>query len=156
MQLPPPNQYEPPLPEEERAPPDYKWDPDFPGTLKPGTVEDNYPLARVLASDVYENMVYEELDMDERCQDLFEPDEDFLEWLMKEGRLIPRNTENEDIEMEPDSQMDGITEDELGYGDDDSKMIAYYSRQGEGSVEGSSSDFGGFSESSADVVDAGF
>lgn len=155
MQLPPPDQYEPPLADSDLPPPDYKWDPDFPGTLKPGTVEDNFPLHSVLSSDVYENMKYEELDMDERCPDLFEPDEDLLEWLAKEGRLIGCDTENEDMEMESDAQIDGIADDELGYGDDDSKMIAYYTRQGEGSVEGASPDFGGFSESSADV-DPGF
>lgn len=155
MQLPPPGQEGPPLAEADRGPPEYKWDPDFPGTLKPGTVEDNFPLHRVLSSDVYENMVYQELDMDERCQEIFEPDDDLLEWLAKEGRLIPRDANNDDLDLDVDTHISSMSDDDLDFADDDSKMIAYYSRQGEGSTTGASSDFGGFSESSVDV-DAGF
>ncbi len=156
MQLPPPgSHWEPPLTAEQRGPENYKWDPNFPGTLKPGTCEDNWPLADVLASGVYERMVYQEFDTDECKPVIAEPDEDLLEWLAREGRLIPRDVSEDEFDVEPDRHTVGITEEDLEYGDDDGKMLAYYSRQGEGSAAGSSTDFGGFSESFTDA-DAGF
>lgn len=148
-----------PLSAKDAGPVGYKWNANYPGTLKPGLVEDNYPLQRVLDSDVYENMVYDEFDWDERVADIFEPDEDLLEWLDKKGRLIPRNANNDDFDMEVINGELGttMTEDDLdGYADDDSKMIAYYSKQSEGSAVGSSPDFGGFSESSSSDYGAGF
>lgn len=150
MQIPPFGQEEPPLTKEERGPPDYKWDPNFPGTMKPGQVEDNFPLRKVLESDVYERMEYQELDADERDPHIFEPDEDLLEWLARHGRLIPRGASDDEFEMEAERQISGITEEDLDFADDDSQMIAYYSRQGEGTATGSSPDFGGFSESYSD------
>lgn len=132
------------------GPPAYKWDPNFPGTLKPGSVDENYPLRAVLESDVYDNMVYEELDMDDRTPFVFPPEEDLLEWLAKEGRLLPRDVPEDEFDSEAEKQISGITEEDLEFADDDSKMIAYYSRQGEGSAAGASSDFGGFAESSVD------
>lgn len=155
MQLPPSTHLEPPLSEDQLGPPNYKWDPAYPGTLKPGTVDDNYPLRRVLDSDVYENMKYEELDIDERTPRVFAPEEDLLQWLSKQGRLLPRGMSDEEFDSEADRQISGITEEDLDFADDDSKMIAYYSKQGEGSAAGSGADFGGFSESSADS-EAGF
>lgn len=146
----PPPYYNPPLHEDDQPPPNYKWNPNFPGTMKPGLTPDNFPLEKVLASDVIDRMVYEEIDMDARTRHIFAPDDDLLEWIAKKGRLIPSDVANEDIEMEPDTQLEGITEEDLDYADDDSKMIAYYSKQGEGSATGSSFDFGGFSESSMD------
>lgn len=151
MQLPPATQPEPPLSPEQVGPPDYKWDPAFPGTLKPGSVEDNYPLHKVLESDVYENMVYEELDMDDLSPVVFQPEEDLLEWLAKEGRLLPRGMTDDEFESEAEMQISGMSEEDLEFADDDSKMIAYYSRQGEGSAAGASADFGGFAESSSDI-----
>lgn len=152
----PPKHYQLPLTDEEKLSANYNWDPSYPGTLKPGTVPDNYPLEDVLNSDVYEKMVYEELDVDERHPSIYEQqlDEDFLDWLEKAGRLIPRDSEDEDMfESETDEQVSGITEDDLDYGDDDSKMIAYYSRQGD--VSSPDFEFGSFSESTFDY-DAGY
>lgn len=152
----PPKHYDLPLTDDEKISPDYEWDPAHPGTLKPGTVPDNYPLEDVLNSDVYEKMVYEELDVDERHPSIYaqELEEDFLEWLEKAGRLIPRDSEDEDMfESEADTQVSGISEDDLDYADDDSKMIAYYSRQGD--VSSSDPEFGSFSESTFDY-DAGY
>lgn len=156
-QIPPPNGYwEPPLSEEQRGPPRYAWDPTFPGTLKPGSVDDNFPLEKVLASDVYRRMEYVEMDIDERTPQVFPPDEDFLEWLAREGKLLPRGLSDDEFDTEAEKQMTGITEEDLEFADDDSKMLAYYSRQGEGSAAGASSDFGGFSESSASDATTGF
>ena len=149
-QLPPASHEEPPLTDEQKGPPGYKWNPDYPGTLKPGSVEDNYPLWRVLESDVYEKMQYEERDLDERDPIIFEPDEDLLHWLAEQGRLLPRGMSEEEFEMQAETQISGMTEEELDYADDDSKMIAYYSKQGEGTAAGASSDFGGFADSSAE------
>lgn len=158
MQIPPnPELFEGvPFPKRDQAPPEYRWDPTFPGTLKPGLVEDNFPLDKVLESDVYERMVYDEFDMDERVADIIEPEEDLLEWLAKKGRLIPKDAEDNDFELDAETQIatSGDAEEMDGFADDDSKMIAYYSRQSEGSAEGASLDFGGFSESSD--YDAGF
>lgn len=156
MLIPPkPNRdVEPPLTPEQKGPPEYKWNPDYPGTLKPGSVDDNYPLSKVLESDVYDNIVYEELDMYEREPQIFEVDEDLLEWLAKQGRLIPRGAENdEEFETEMEKQVNGITEEDLEFGEDDSRMIAYYSRQGEGSAMGAGNDYGGLADSE---YDAGF
>lgn len=148
MQLPPATNYwEPPLTEAQKGPAEYKWDPNYPGTLKPGLSEDNYPLEDVLNSGVYENMVFEETDMDDRTPLVFPLQEDLLEWLAKEGRLIPKDAADEDLDVEAEKQIKGITEEDLEYNDDDDKMIAYYSKQGEGSALGASNDFGGFSES---------
>lgn len=149
MLIPPkPNKdIEPPLSPEQVGPPEYKWDPNFPGTLKPGLVDDNYPLSEVLESGVYENMKYEELDMDGREPQIFELEEDLLEWLSKQGRLISRDAEDDDeFETDVEKQMNGITEEDLEFRDDDSRMIAYYSKQGEGSAMGTGSDFGGFAD----------
>lgn len=151
MQIPPPGHVEPPLTPEEKGPPGYKWNPDYPGTLKPGLAPDNFPLEEVLSSGVYERMEYQELEMDEKDMTIFAPDEDLLEWLAKEGRLIPRGASDDEFETEAERQISGITEEDLDFADDDSKMIAYYSRQGEGSSAGASPDFGGFSESSGDT-----
>lgn len=152
MQLPPDTHEEPPLTRDQLGPVNYKWDPDYPGTLKPGSVDDNYPLRRVLESDVYENMVYEELDIDERSPYVYPPEEDMLQWLAREGRLLPREMTDDEFDSEVDKQISGITAEDLEFADDDSKMIAYYSRQGEGSAAGASSDFGGFSEGAGDNV----
>lgn len=151
----PPAHYNVPLSDEDKGPKGYKWDPNYPGTLKPGSVPDNYPLEDVLNSDVYENIVYEEWDIDERHPSIYEQqvDEDFLEWLDKQGRLIPRDSEDEDM-FEPEAGTQAsIPEDDLDYADDDSKMIAYYSRNSNGAS--SDFDFGGFSESTFDY-DAGY
>lgn len=113
--------------------------------MKPGLVEDNYPLKDVMESEVYNNMVYDEFDMDERCCDICEPDLDFLEWLSKEGRLIPREAENDEIEMEPDAQLTEFSEDDMDY-NDDSKMIAYYSRQTDENATSTDFEFSGFSD----------
>ncbi|CAN8073549.1 unnamed protein product [Agarophyton chilense] len=153
MQIPPPDFEEPPLTALQKGPPGYRWNPDFPGTLKPGLEPDNYPLEEVMNSGVYERMEYTELDIDERDTRIFEPDEDFLEWLAKKGRLIPRGASDEEFETEAQRQISGITEEDLDFGDDDNRMIAYYSRQGEGTAQGAGQDFGGFSEP---AVDAGF
>lgn len=150
MQLPPASHFEPPLSEEQRGPPDYKWDPAYPGTMKPGSVDDNYPLQRVLDSDVYEVMQYEELDIDDRTPRVFIPGEDMLHWLSNQGRLMPKDISDQDFELEAEKQMSAITEEDLEYGDDDTKMIAYYSKQGQGSAAGSGADFGGFADSSGD------
>lgn len=145
MQLPPKSHvdlYEPPLSDEQKGPPDYKWDPNYPGTLKPGSVDDNYPLKRVLESDVYENMKYEELDIDERTPIVFEPEEDLLQWLAQQGRLLPRGLSDDEFDVEAERQMSGITEEDLEFADEDSKTIAYYSRQqGDGNSTAASGDF---------------
>lgn len=157
MQLPPEafKKREPELSPEQRGPPDYNWNPDYPGTLKPGSVPDNFPLEKVLESDVYKNMVYQELDIDERDGEIFPLEEDLLEWMAKEGRLMSRGSDEEDGDGDVDKQITGITEEDLDYGEDDSRMIAYYSKQGEGNTAGASSDFGGFAESTGDL-DGGF
>lgn len=150
MQLPPPAQreLEPGLTEEQRGPEGYKWNPDFPGTLKPGTCADNFPLEDVLASGVYERMKYEEVDTDECRPVVHKPDVDLLEWLSREGRLIARDADEEDLEQTTTEVVD----EDLEFADDDDKMLAYYSRQREGSAAGASADFGGFSESSTDTA----
>lgn len=152
MQLPPASHVErcePPYSEDQIGPPDYKWDPAYPGTLKPGTVDDNFPLKRCLESDVYDNMKYEEYDIDERTPRVFAPEEDLLQWLSQQGRLLPRGLSDDEFDTEAEKQMSGITEEDLEFADDDSKMIAYYSKQGEGSAAGASADFGGFAEPAA-------
>lgn len=155
MQLPPPGIYDVPLSDEDIETPEYRWQQEFPGTLKPGLVDDNFPLQRVLDSGVYKNMVYDEFDMDERYADIFEPDEDLLEWLAKEGRLIARDAGDEEFDTEAETQISSIADDDLDYADDDSKMLAYYSRQSGRSSFGADLDFGGFSESTTDY-DSGF
>lgn len=155
MQLPPAAHEEPPLTDEEKGPPGYVWNPDFPGTLKPGTVNDNFPLEKVLASDVYERMQYEELEMDEIQTHIFQPDQDILQWLAENKRLLPRGVSDEEFETEAERQISGITEEDLDYGEEDEKMIQYYYKQGEGNSAGAGTDFGGFAESSTDAT-AGF
>lgn len=151
MQLPPTSQPNPPISEADQGPAGYEWDEDYPGTLKPGKEPDNYPLEEVMASEVYELMEYQELDIDERDPHIFPPDDDFLEWLAREGKLLPRGASEAEFDTEADKQISGITEDDLDFADDDSKMIAYYSRQGEGSAAGTSNDFGGMADSVADT-----
>jgi hypothetical protein len=150
MQLPPnPAAWpEPPLTEEQLGPDTYKWDPAFLGTLHPGIGEpDCFPLDEVMSSGVYERMKYQELDRYERSPELFDPDEDLLEWLVGVDRLLPRDIDDAELEMEVEKQIAGITEEDLEFGEEDSRTLAYYSKQGEGSSLGSSSDFGGLAES---------
>lgn len=151
MQLPPDHETRevPPLDEDQRGPEDYDWDPNFPGTLRPGrALDDCFPLEEVMNSGVYERMVYQELDMYAICDEIHKPDEDMLEFLAKEGRLLG---DDGDLEMEAERQVVGVTEEDLDFSDEDDKMLAYYSKQGEGSSVGASSDFGGIAESSIDV-----
>lgn len=120
-------------------------------------MDDNFPLERVLESDVYKNMVFDEFDMDERVAEIVEPDDDLLEWLDRNNRLIPRDATTDDYDLDSaDAQMAALTEDDLDYADDDSKMIEYYSKQSEGAQSGTSLDFGGFSDSGSTDGDAGF
>lgn len=150
MQIPPDveTRFEPPLTEDHLGPPEYKWNPDFPGTIAPGIGQDDcFPLEQVLNSGVYENMVFEELDMYERTPEIFTPDEDLLEWLDKQGRLLNEDSEDWKLDSDVEKQIAGVTEDDLDFSDDDDKMLAYYSRQGEGSSIGSGQDFGGIAES---------
>lgn len=157
MQIPPDyeTRFEPPLTEEHLGPPGYKWDPDYPGTMAPGIgQEDRFPLQEMLDSGVYENMVYEELDMYERTSEIFKPDEDLLEWLGHQGRLITEDSDDWVFDTDTEKQTAGVTEEDLDYADDDEKMLAYYSRQGEGSAIGSGQDFGGIAESG--IVDTSF
>lgn len=145
MQIPPDwkTRPEPPLDELQVGPPDYTWDPTFPGTLKPGNkLDDCFPLQTVLDSKVYERMVYQELDMYDICEDIHTPDDDLLAWLSREGRLLG-GEEDEDEE----GTKTGVAEEELDFSEEDDKMLAYYSKQGEGSSVGASSDFGGMAES---------
>jgi hypothetical protein len=136
---------EPPLDEDQRGPVGYVWDPNFPGTLKPGLkLDDCFPLEVVLDSEVYERMVYQELDKYAICPEIHSPDEDLLEWLAKEGKLL---VEDEELEDEAQRQVMGVTEEDLDFSEEDDKMLAYYSKQGEGSSLGASSDFGGIAES---------
>lgn len=151
MQLPPLDFEEPPLSPSERAPEGYVWNPDYPGTLKPGSEQDNFPLEKVLASGVYDRMVYEEIDMDDCTPQVYPLAVDMLHWLAEQGRLLPREMTDDEFDTETEKQISGITEEDLEFADDDSKMIAYYSKQGEGTATGAGPDFGGFSESSADV-----
>ena len=150
MQLPPFPQEEPPLTEEEAGPEGYKWNPDFPGTLKPGSEPDNFPLDKVLASGVYERMEYQEIDMDDCTPEVFPLEEDMLEWLVKQGRMLPRGVSEDEFDTEAERQITGITEEDLEFADDDSKMIAYYSKQGDGGL----SAFGPFGE--GDYNNSGF
>lgn len=101
-------------------------------------------------------MVYDEFDMDERVAEIVEPDEDLLEWLDRNNRLIPHDAPTDDFDLDSDPQMTVLTEDDLNYADDDSKMIEYYSKQSEGAQTGTSLDFGGFSDSGSRDYDAGF
>lgn len=139
MQLPPPDilALEPLLPKEMAGPPDYKWDPDFPGTIKPGQCEDNFPLEDVLNSGVYERMKYDERDIDECAPVIHEPDEDLLQWLAKEGRLLPRDVDiaNNDEVLAMKGGVATVAEEDLADfnnntgEEDDKSMLAYYSRQ---------------------------
>jgi hypothetical protein len=150
MQLPPhPAAWtEPPLTEEQRGPDTYIWDPNYVGTMHPGLGEpDCFPLDEVMTSGVYERMVYQELDRYERSPEIFQPDEDLLEWLVTVDRLLPRGMDDAELEMEAEKQVAGITEEDLEFGEEDSRTLAYYSRQGEGSSLGASPDFGGLAES---------
>lgn len=99
-------------------------------------------------------MVYDEFDMDERVAEIVEPDDDLLEWLDRNNRLIPRDATTDDFDLESEAAQ--MTDDDLDYTDDDSKMIEYYLKQSEGADTGTSLDFGGFSDSSPTDSDAGF
>lgn len=143
MQRPPASQVElqPELPEGMRAPEGYKWDPDFPGTIKPGLSDDNYPLDEILQSGVYERMKYEEKDIDACEPIVHKTDEDLLEWLKKLGRLLPR-----DADVGDDAVAEALAVADDDDNDEDKAMLAYYSRQRDGApTEG---DFGGMSDSS--------
>jgi hypothetical protein len=150
MQLPPnPAAWpEPPLTPEQIGSELYKWDPTYPGTMSPGIGEpDCFPLDEVMNSGVYERMVYQELDMYDRSPEIYQPDADLLEWLVKTDRILPRDMDDAELEMEAEKQIVGITEEDLDFGDEDARTLAYYSRQGEGASYGASPDFGGLAES---------
>lgn len=148
MQIPPKDirDIEPPLSADMAGPDTYKWDPNYPGTIKPGTHPENFPLADVLASGVYERMYYTEVDYDDCEPVIHEPDEDLLEWIAKQGRLLPRDEDGDEPTVNvPDPES--LAEDDLDFEqDDDKSMLEYYSRQRDGAAD--SSDFGGVSESS--------
>jgi hypothetical protein len=139
---------EPPLNPVQRGPEGYTWDPSYPGTMHPGIAQDDcFPLASVLESGVYERMEYQELDMYERSPEIFTVDDDLLDWLAREGRFLERGAEDGDLDADSDKMVAGVTEEDLDFADDDDKMLAYYSKQGEGSAVGAGSDFGGVADS---------
>jgi hypothetical protein len=118
--------------------------------MHPGIQQDDcFPLAEALASGVYDRIQFQELDLYERSSELFKIDEDLLEWLARENRFLSSDGDSDDLEADADKQLAGVTEEDLDFADDDDKMLAYYSKQGEGSAVGAGSDFGGLADSSS-------
>lgn len=132
MQLPPASAFQPPLTEEMQPPENYTWDPDFPGTLKPGKVPDNFPIQAVLDSGVFDNMKFQELDEDERDGDMTPLSDDLLEFLAANGRLLDEATEAEAGEGPARGRMAG---EELDFGgDEEDKVLQLYSRSASAAV----------------------
>ena len=145
-------EYIPPLTEEQKPHESYKWNPNYPGSLKPGG-EDCFPLDEVMNSGVLENMIFDERDIDERPSEIFEVEEDLLEWLAKENRLLPSGSVEDEWEMEAEQASSGVTMEDLQFGDQEDRTLAYYLQHGEGTAIGESSDFGGVSDSSSELAD---
>ncbi|GAB0495729.1 hypothetical protein MMPV_007034 [Pyropia vietnamensis] len=132
MQLPPASAFQPPLAEELQPPKGYTWDPNFPGTLKPGMVPDNFPIQSVLESGVFENMAFRELDEDERDGDMTPLSDDLLEFLAVNGRLLDEATEAETADGNVVSRLPG---EELDFGgDEEDKVLQLYSRSASAAV----------------------
>ena len=108
------------VPEQEKPFADYVWDPDFPGTFKPGTRGENYDLDVVLEMwKDKENPACMELPQDELWQVPLAPPEDILSWLGRIGLLEEEEAEEEE---EISSRGDSLLDDEFDL-DDDSQLL---------------------------------
>jgi len=126
MQLPPSTAFQPPLTPEMLPPKNYTWSPDFPGTLKPGLVPDNFPISQVLESGVYDNMKFQELEADDRDGDMTPLNDDLLEFMAVNGRLLDEEAEAETGEGGARGRLVG---EELDFGgDEEDKVLQLYSR----------------------------
>lgn len=132
MQLPPASAFQPPLTEDMKPPENYTWDSDFPGTLKPGKVPDNFPIQAVLDSGVFDKMMFQELDEDERDGDMTPLSDDLLEFMAVNGRLLDEEAEAETGESGARGRMAG---EELDFGgDEEDKVLQLYSRSASAAV----------------------
>jgi len=132
MQLPPASAYQPPLTPEMLPPKNYRWSPDFPGTLKPGLVPDNFPIPQVLESGVYDNMKFQELEADDRDGDMTPLSDDLLEFMAVNGRLLDEEAEAETGEGGARGRLVG---EELDFGgDEEDKVLQLYSRSASAAV----------------------
>eukprot|EP00966_Prymnesium_polylepis_P017930 413716-Prymnesium_polylepis.1 len=89
---------DPPLP---KVYSDYEWDPDYPGTFKPGKREEMYSLQNVF--DMWEgkeNPACIELRQDELWEVPLAPPEDILSWLERIGLLVDDDDGDETQEKE--------------------------------------------------------
>ena len=98
---------------------DYNWDPNFPGTLKPGTAKENYDLVDVLKD--WENKPFDavmQLSMDEQMHIPLKPPEGSLQWLERTGllsheedeQIVEGSTGLLDDEFDLEEDIDSIVE----------------------------------------------
>jgi len=86
---------------------DYVWDPDYPGTLPPGTRKEKYDLDEVLEMwDGKENPNVFEYSQDELVHIPLKPPEDILTWLDRRGLLDREDDEAEEAEVGGDTLLD--------------------------------------------------
>jgi len=121
-----PQLLEPPFPHwfydkqpEQKKYSDYVWDPDFPGTLKPGLKDEQYTLDEVFEMwEGKENPNVMEYPQDEVIQLPLKPPEDILAWLERRGLLDTVSDDDEDEMTASDTLLDD--EFDLDDSDDDS------------------------------------
>ena len=102
----PPQLLEPPLPLGYDVPAmpkpfaDYEWDPEFPGSFKPGTRGENQNLDEVLAEwEGRDNPACMQLPQDQLWQVPLAPPEDILSWLKRIGLLEEEDALQDEEEM---------------------------------------------------------
>ena len=98
---------------------DYEWDPNFPGTFKPGTRGENQDLEQVLKDwEGRDNPACMELPQDELWQVPLAPPEDILSWLSRVGLLAEEETAAGDDEESFGSKGDSLLDDEFDLSDE--------------------------------------
>ena len=79
---------------------DYEWDPEFPGSFKPGTRGENQNLDEVLAEwEGRDNPACMQLPQDQLWQVPLAPPEDILSWLKRIGLLEEEDALQDEEEM---------------------------------------------------------
>lgn len=154
----PPRAQEPPfpLPYDVPAQPkpysDYEWDPDYPGTFKPGMRRENAELDEVLdAWEGRDNPACLELPQDQLFQVPLAPPEDILSWLARIGLLSEELPEEEaalrrgtDSLIDDEYDLEEDDDDGAGLGVDDQLEGEADGEDAESAGPDAAADDGGF------------
>lgn len=101
----------------------FKFDPDYPGTAPPGSVEENFPLKEVLELKI-NNLNVQEFSREQHCGVIRGADESILDWLQSKGKIKPRL--NEDTKDDLVEKNQTLLEDEFDFEDGEDSIGNFF------------------------------